>query len=237
MMLTRRRRWIVIAGILLVLFVSGIVWWISSPTEPTHAGKSLSVWLEEIVKLDYAKRADSNSAPVAAVRAIGTNAIPWLLEEFYSGNETWRWKLNRLLNKQHVIKGRLMTKDDRLLRGTLGFMALGELGEPAIPMLLNIVEEYPGYAPGALAGIGRPALPALQQCLTNNFLYTNSLGVYAIVPGNTISEIFNATSYGPFSKADVAFLLPTIQAWAQQSTNAQAQSKAAWFLTHYDQLR
>jgi len=197
----------------------------------------LSVWLDELCKLDYSKRADSGAPQVEAVRAIGTNAIPWLLGEFRHDGTTWRWKLNRLLDKQHVIKSRITTADDRLRRGTWGFWALGELGEPAIPTLLSMVEGYPGYVPGALAGIGRPALPALQQCLTNNQQYTNALGIYAIVPGNTISEIFNATSYGPFSKADVAIFLATIQAWAQQSTNGQAQSKAAWFLSHYDQLR
>jgi hypothetical protein len=68
-------------------------------------------------------------------------------------------------------------------------------------------------------------------------MYTNSLGTYALIPGNTISDIFNAASFGPFSKADLGIFLPVIERWARQSTNQQAQIKAAWFLSHYDSLR
>jgi hypothetical protein len=77
----------------------------------------------------------------------------------------------------------------------------------------------------------------LHQCLANTRLYTNSAGIYAIVPGNTISEIFNATSLGPFAKSDTAVFLPTITNWVEQTTNRQAKSKAQWFLDHCDQLR
>lgn len=162
------------------------------------------------------------------MRAIGTNAIPWLLKEFRP-DSAWPHKLNRLLNKQGIIKYRFRIRD-HLRRGTMGFFALGELGESAIPMLLTLVEEYPGYVPGALAGIGHPAVPALQKCLANSKLYTNSLGAYAIIPGNTINEIFNASQAGPFSKSDLEIFLPRIQAWALQTTNLQAQRKATEFL-------
>lgn len=141
-----------------------------------------------------------------------------MLKEFRGGG-VWQWRFNQLLNKQRLIKYRFPDVNDRLSRASLGFWALGEMAEPAIPDLLALVNAYPGFVPGALAGIGRPAVPALQQCLTNMTMYTNSLGTYAIVPGNTIAEIFNATSYGPFSKSDIEIFLPTIQYWARQSTN------------------
>jgi len=159
-----------------------------------------------------------------------------MLKEFRGGG-VWQWRVNQILGKQRLIKYRFPDVNDRLSRATLGFWALGEIGEPAIPQLLAIVDSYPGFAPGALAGIGRPAVPALHQCLTNMTMYTNSLGTYAIVPGNTINEIFNATSFGPFSKSDIQTFLPTIESWANQTTNQQAQSKAAWFLSHYEQLK
>jgi len=236
-MTTRHRRTLIVAGALLAVFICGIIWKTASPSEPTYGGKRLSVWVDELCALDYFKRADPGTPQVQAVRAIGTNAIPWLLKAFRPGGAAWQWKLNQLLNKQRLIRYRFPDPNVRLTRGTVGFWALGEMAEPAIPRLLTLVEAYPGYVLGALAGIGRPAKSALQQCLTNIKLYTNSLGSYAIIPGNTINDIFNATSYGPFSKADIAVFLPTIEAWARQSTNGQAQSKATWFLSHYDQLK
>ncbi len=236
-MKTRRYKSLIVGCLLLAGFLGGIVWTTSSSREPTYGGKRLSAWLDELARLDPTKRADPGTVQVRAVRAIGTNAIPWLLGELRDDAAAWRWRLNQLLNRQHVIKYRFADANDRLSRATLGFWALGETAAPAIPQLLALVEKYPGFVPGALAGIGRPAVPALQQCLTNMTMYTNSLGSYAIIPGNTINDIFNATSFGPFSKSDLGSFLPAIQAWAQQSTNRQAQGKAAYFLSHYDQLK
>jgi hypothetical protein len=194
-----------------------------SPTaEPTHDGKSLSMLLDELLEVDYAKRADPETPQVEAIRAIGTNAIPWLLKEFRSDPAEFGLKDGQ--------------RDQHLTRGSLGFWALGEIGAPAIPRLLKLVEEYPGYAPGALAGIGRPAVSALHQCLANTKMYTTTTGTYAIIPGNTISDMFNATSYGVFSKTDILVFIPAIEAWAEQSTNRQAQLKAVSFLSKIDQL-
>jgi hypothetical protein len=214
-----------------------VLWTTRPPGEPIHEGKRLSAWLDELRAVDYARRHDQTNSQLQAVRAIGTNAIPWLLHQYRRDSSArWKWKANELLKKQSFITFRFESMDTRLGRATTGFRALGELAEPAIPVLMNRVEEIPGYVPCALAGIGRPAIPALQRCLENGTLYTNSLGVYAIVPGNTIAEIFNATSLGPLTKADTAVFLPAIEAWAKQSTNRQAQRKANDFLNGYPSL-
>jgi hypothetical protein len=54
--------------------------------------------------------------------------------------------------------------------------------------------------------------------------------------GNTFVDIFNATSSGHLVKSDIEVFLPAIQAWAQQTTNRQAQSKAQFFLENDDGL-
>lgn len=232
-----RKRWYIVAGLLLVVFICGIVRMIGLPSEPAYGGKRLSAWLDQLCALDSLHQRAQGTAQIQAVRAIGTNAIPWLLRDYHHSGSVWQWRLNQLLNKQPLIKYRFRDANDRLRRATVGFRALGEMGEPAIPDLLALVQAHPGFVPGALAGIGRPAVPALQQCLTNMTRYTNSLGSYAIIPGNTISEIYNATSLGPFLKSDIGIFLPAIQAWARQTTNQQAQTKAQWFLNDYDQLQ
>jgi len=80
----RTRTWLIVVG-LLVALVCAVLWKTSTPKEPTHAGKSLSVWLDELCKANYTDHTDSNVPQVAAVRAIGSNAIPWLIGEFALG--------------------------------------------------------------------------------------------------------------------------------------------------------
>ena len=232
-----KKRWFIVAGLLVAAFICRIVWIMALPSEPAYGGKSLSAWLDELSGLGSLHSRTQGTAQIQAVRAIGTNAIPWLIEDYRHRARVWKWRLNQLLKKQKLVNYRLRDANDRPYRATVGFRALGEMAEPAIPELLALVEACPGYVPGALAGIGRPAVPALQQCLTNMTLYTNSLGSYAIIPGNTISEIYNATSFGPFSKSDIEIFLPAIEGWARQTTNQIAQAKAQWFLNNYGQLQ
>jgi hypothetical protein len=232
-----RRRWAIALGLGVLMIICAVAWRAGMPSEPTYDGMRLSAWLDDLSKLDSVQqRSKGAQKQIKAIRAIGTNAIPFLLGEYRQKGDAWKWRVNQLLNKQHFIKARFPDPNVRLRRATFGFRALGEIGEPAIPDLLSLVEATPGYVPGALAAIGRPAIPALQRCLTNMTPYTNSMGTYAIIPGNTVSEIFNATSLGPFSKADVGVFLPQIRAWSRQTTNTQAQSKAQFFLDHYDAL-
>lgn len=225
-----------VAALALAAILGALIWNVTVPKEPEFDGKRLSTWLDELSQLDFATRTDPDLPQVKAIREIGTNAIPWLLKCFQNDGSLRLSRLNWMLDKQSFIAYRFPTPDARLAIGTMGFWALGDLGEPAIPELMALVNQHPGYVPGALAGVGRPAIPALQICLANTTPYTTSIGSYAIIPGNTITDIFNATSFGPFSKDDIAVFLPAIEAWAIQTTNLQAQTKAKRFLEQYDQL-
>src|SRR5437899_162089 len=53
------------------------------------------------------------------------------------------WKLNQLLNKQRLIRYRFPDINARLTHSTVGFWELGEIGEPAIPLLLTLVPFTP----------------------------------------------------------------------------------------------
>jgi len=118
---------------------------------PMYAGKPLSIWVDEVVA-HHGQAVNTNYAEVRAVHTIGTNAIPWLLSEMTNQPPSG-------------------TGDDRpnvhQIRAAVGLWALSEAGAPAIPKLLELVDEQPEFVPRALAGIGFPGLTALQQCLTN----------------------------------------------------------------------
>lgn len=194
--------------------------------EPVYAGKTLSAWADELCKLDRLSNIVSTARPqVRAMRAIGTNAIPWLTDELIRPAPL-AWRINQLLDKQSVIKYRLPTTAPfpywHQLRARAGFWALGEIAEPAIPKLASLLEREPEFAPSALAGIGARALPALEKCLTNTRPYHASSGPQAKLPGSPIGGLYVAIDLGRISRSEAAYLLPTIRVWYEQNTNRDA---------------
>ncbi|HKQ36855.1 MAG TPA: hypothetical protein VJ063_02185 [Verrucomicrobiae bacterium] len=139
--------------------------------------------------------------------------------------------MNEVLKKQTLISYRL-PNPNHVMRSEVGFRALGELGEPAISAILALAAKHPDRATRTLAAIGRPAIPALQNCLTNAGFSTNTI-INFILPGNAISAVFMAGTVGSLTFPDIEILIPSIKAWAKQSTNHNAQSNAAFVL---DQL-
>jgi hypothetical protein len=178
---------------------------------------------------------DPDTRPAQAVRAIGTNAIPWLLHELRAEGGTLKWRFNQLLGRQTFVKFRFMDADTRLRRACMGFAALGPIAEPAIPTLLKLVEDNPGYVPSALAYVGPPAIPALQQCLTNYYSCNSSVGRIVPIPNNTISAIFNAIQAGRLSNSHAALFLPAVRAWAQSTNrNPALYDSTRMFLQYFD---
>src|SRR5688500_10641512 len=111
-----RRRWLIFAGLLVVAGGIVVMLWKAAPSEPAYGGKKLWVWLDEMVALNFSEQWDPETKPAQAVRAIGTNAIPWLLHEMSADGSRWQWRLNQLLGHQSVIKYRFPDADSRLRR-------------------------------------------------------------------------------------------------------------------------
>ena len=230
----QQRRLIIGGG--LVLAVIAVVFVASrGPAEPVHDGKKLSAWLDELSAMTFPRHCDPDTKPAQAVRAIGTNAIPWLLQEMGAKGGTVRWRLNKLLARQNIIKFRFLEHHTQVRRACMGFAALGPMAEPAIPDLLELVDDNPGYVPSALSYIGPPAIPALQQCLTNYYSMNSSVGRIVPIPNNTISAIFNAISAQRLSNSHAALFLPAIKAWGQSTNkNPAVYDSTSMFLQQFD---
>jgi hypothetical protein len=179
---------------------------------------------------------DPDTNPARAVRAMGTNAIPWLLHELSAEGGGLKWRLNQLLGRQRFIKFRFEDSHRRLRRAVMGFAALGPIAEPAIPSLLKLIEEgETGYTPTALAYVGPPAIPALQQCLTNYRAWNRSVGRVVPIPGNTIPAIFNSIQARRLSNSHAALFLPAVKAWAQSTNkNPALYDGTGMFLQYFD---
>jgi HEAT repeat protein len=112
------------------------------------------------------------------------------------------------------------SNNNRYSQVTWAFDALGPIGIPAIPKLVKLKEQNPGYVPGALAGIGRDALPDLLNALTNGSFW---------VRDNTAAYLANAIYSGKISstEASAAFQI-AIENLQFDSTNTLFRGNTRW---------
>jgi hypothetical protein len=147
------------AGFLGVAVVGYALW----PSEPRWQGRSLSSWL---VDLTADKPQGTRISAAAAVRAVGTNAVPFLLDWMQApGVEPqWKLRLQAWLSRQSLIKVKFEMAVERRRESVLAFEALGDAGRSAVAELAKLLFDPDanrrGDAAAALAGIGAASVPA-----------------------------------------------------------------------------
>ena len=123
------------------------------PNDPSYQGKTLGEWLETHAP---DSEATMSSNALAAVRAMGTNAIPSLLQSM-----EYRDPVFGLFDYEASTKA------------LLGFCALGERAAPALPDLAERMNGDDGEAAlravVATECVGADAGPWLQRALTNKY--------------------------------------------------------------------
>src|SRR5436190_17218266 len=143
-----------IAAAVLGVALAGYALW---PHEPRWQGRSLSSWL---VDLAPDKPQGTRIAAATAVRALGTNAVPFLLDWMREPEVEPRWKLRlqAWLSRQSLVKVKFELAGDRRRKSVLAFEALGDTGRSAVPELAQLLcdpdANRRGDAAAALAGIG-----------------------------------------------------------------------------------
>ena len=165
--MNKRRR----LGLIVVLGVAitAAAFFAPRPREPVCQGKRLSVWLRE---LDNASlTVDSHNRAVEAVRQIGSNGVPILIEMLHSSDSWLKRKLIELAGKQSWIRFHFTTAKERRCRAFRAIEVLGPAAHAAIPTLMellndNDLETWP-KAMICLAGIGPEAMLPLIQAMTN----------------------------------------------------------------------
>ena len=166
------------------------------PNEPSYQGRKLSEWL---VDIDYGQPQNKRAKAGEAIRQMGVKTVPFLIAD---------------LADKHP------TNDHLYSQATWAFDALGSVAKPAIPKLTKLLEQNPGYVPGALAGIGRDALPVLLEAMTNQNFF---------VRDNTAAYLANAISSDKISAEDArpAFSI-AVQNLQYSNTNQLFQENTRW---------
>jgi hypothetical protein len=176
-------RTIAFTALVLVIgaFAYGILSEKSTP-EPRYDGKSLSEWLALYCRPE-ANRGLPSEAELA-VRSIGTNALPFLLESLRYELLPWRETLLKLATQRvpgktlaegKIVYGRSLIVGKtarRAERADLGFVILNTNAVLAIPALEALMKnnQKPDMslrAIYALGEIGGPAIPALTNALAD----------------------------------------------------------------------
>ena len=138
----KKRRVILLAAILALASVVTISVWPDASPEPRYNGRKLSDWV-----LDYPQAGASDEAE-AAIRAIGTNAIPCLLRWIQYEPSRGRMKVRhvyRLLpgwlrNRQFVISFLAGRAGILSSKAPLAFAVLGTNSAPAVPELMKLAQ-------------------------------------------------------------------------------------------------
>ena len=104
------RSWIrIVLGILLIAVLGGLFWQATRQREPVYKGRRLSVWMK-----DWRNGYDPalQSAAREAVRAMGTNTIPYVRAELRRHDSPFKQKLINLARKQTRINFHLRTAEE-----------------------------------------------------------------------------------------------------------------------------
>jgi hypothetical protein len=162
--LVNNRRLLIL--IMLALGGAGLAFWLAPSREPSYQGRRLSAWLYDLGM----KQDDTNA--IAAIWAIGTNAVPHLVRavSYKPGRVRDLWfspaeVLLRLLKRPFYDPSKL-----RCAGALQGFAALGPASSNAVPPLAALLgDPHMGIlAAGSLSMIGPIALSSLTPALTNS---------------------------------------------------------------------
>jgi hypothetical protein len=177
-MTTKRRKWLLaLAGVMVLIALTA---WLTREREPSYKGVSYSDWLGRYwleLHGNYDEPRPHTEAYLA-LRAIGTNALPLLLNWVAHAEPERRAWLDSVVQRlpapisESNWAEHLVQPDGPPSFCTLGFLLLGADAEGAVPELERLMHapDAPSggmYAALGLAYIGPPGLPPLLQAASD----------------------------------------------------------------------
>ena len=221
-----RKRAQIALAVLLVGFGGVVAFQTSRPKKvgPVYQGKHLQVWLGEYLGWDTSPEewARAKKRTEEAVRHIGTNAIPTLLEMVRATNsprtltliEWWDRSIESFNGLPAWVRHPAWYKNlPRHLNqaGAVGFIILGSDAQQAVPELMNIYEQTLPMDPvdamdsqlaviQALVGIGPPAIPPLLRWVGGSNEDENGCAIFVLSqihaqPSTVVPLLVNALSH------------------------------------------
>jgi HEAT repeat protein len=127
------RRWVYIALAIVLVVIAGVgVWQGLREREPVYQGRRLNVWLEI---LHREKLAHLDDRAKQAIRHIGTNALPVLIERLRTHDTPLKQLIMKWAQKQAFVHFHFNSADERRPEAIWGYEALGPLASAQVPSL------------------------------------------------------------------------------------------------------
>jgi HEAT repeat protein len=152
----------------------GLAWLaLSEPREPVYQGKRLSEWLHGYDHPGMSPgSATRQLAADEAMEHIGTDAIPFLLQRLREHDSSLKFRLLRLLEKQHFVKISYTPAEVLNMEAREAFGILGASASNAVPRLIKIFsrnfspesQNATAFSLGFIGPAASNAVPVLLQC-------------------------------------------------------------------------
>ena len=175
----KHRLFLVLVALAVLVAVLAVV--LRPAPEPEYGGKKLSEWVERLVRHSWE---GPDVEAEEAVRQIGTNAIPFLLQWIQYEPPAWKSTLYVAIDKVRRWPRFTSAHGDkqfhRRYASVYAFKVLGAGATAAVPTLSKVLNDHKQWlssvnAVRALAYIGKDAQPALVAGLTNQEKQIRSL--------------------------------------------------------------
>src|SRR3954471_4984858 len=125
----------ILSPTLAILLICALIAFIFRPSEPAFQGRRLSLWLAK------AASNDPNGDQLLAIQTIGTNALPMLVHWLRSVDPEWRQKGFDILEEHLRFASRVFAPSQKRSRALAGFEILGTNAMPAIPDLIQLIDD------------------------------------------------------------------------------------------------
>lgn len=128
-------------GLLTLAFLAWFGWFILRPHEPVYRGRPLSLWLDEVYRTGEYGNSSVKSETEAAIRQLGTNALPFLLDLAATRYVVARQILVQSARDPDFAFLHLPPQEGRDQMTPWAFEILGSTARPAVPQLIRIIND------------------------------------------------------------------------------------------------
>jgi hypothetical protein len=220
---TMSRRRVSYANLLSLSALAGVVAFIlafptSSPKLPVYQGKTLYEWIAVLDKAAELHPADFQTvlAAQSAIRAIGTNALPFAMADLKARARPVDVLKGWLAQNARFLKVHLKDVRERWALGVQILDILGPIGKPCLPELIARATNNPGYSEKAMLAVGPAALPA----------FTNLVRKTQFPETGILIKSFTQTLWPGQLKPDQAVVLPCLMDLTQSQDRDAATAAA-----------
>jgi hypothetical protein len=167
----------VLAATLILVLVLLLGLALLSQREPRYQGKSLTEWSQQYGSNHWGvANREAGMQAESAIREIGTNGIPFLLNLIRTRDFAVKKRLRAFVPQAWQTHVGLRDNSEKIRRtGAHGLAALGTNAGAAVPDLIDVATHHPEsdgrytavFALRTLGSAAEPAIPLFIQCLTN----------------------------------------------------------------------